>query len=99
MTTDFRTLVERADDAGRAAADRIDPMPWCGFAWVRFAGNTAFGRWAKREGIARKAYGGGLEIWIFQYNQSIDLKAAYARAFAEALQEAGIDAYSGSRYD
>jgi hypothetical protein len=71
----------------------------CGFAWVSFAGNTAFGRWAKSTGLARKAYGGGLQIWVHEFGQSMTRKEAFARAAAATLRECGIDAHSGSRMD
>lgn len=114
MATDFKALVERADAAGRAAADRITPTPmvvsghgqtWyvpqgaCGFAWVSFAGNTAFGRWAKQQGLTRPGYPKGLMIWVSQYNQSVDLKEAYAHGFAAVLRAEGIDAWGCSRLD
>lgn len=71
----------------------------CGFAWVKFPGNGAFGRWAKKQGLARKGYGPGLEYWISDYNQSMQRKEAYAIAFAKILREAGISAYADSRMD
>lgn len=71
----------------------------CGFAWIAFAGNTAFGRWAKREKIVSKHYPKGLSIWVGDYGQSMELKEAYARAFAKVLKEAGVEAYAGSRMD
>ena len=71
----------------------------CGFAWVAFKGNTPFGRWAKKMGVAKKAYGGGLQIWISDFNQSMERKYAYARAFASCLEAHGIDAYADSRMD
>jgi hypothetical protein len=71
----------------------------CGFAWVQFAGNTAFGRWAKRMGLARPAYPKGLSIWVSEYNQSMEKKDAHARAFAAVLNDYGIRAYPMSRMD
>lgn len=71
----------------------------CGFAWVKFAGNTAFGRWAKKSGKASKSYGGGLQVWVSSYGQSVTRKSAYAQAFATVLTEAGITAYADSRLD
>lgn len=71
----------------------------CGFAWVRFKGNTSFGRWAKKTGRARSAYGGGLQYWVSQFGQSLERKAAYARAFAKVLNEEEITAYAESRMD
>jgi hypothetical protein len=71
----------------------------CGFAWVQFAGNTGWGRWAKKTGVAKNAYGGGLQVWVSGYGQSVTRKEAYAQAFAGVLQEAGVTAYAGSRLD
>lgn len=71
----------------------------CGFAWVWFKGNTAWGRWATKNGVARKAYGGGSQIWISGYGQSVTRKEAYAQAFAAVLRDNGVDAYAGSRLD
>jgi len=71
----------------------------CGFAWVAFAGNTAWGRWAKKQGIARSNYPSGLCIWVSEFGQSVDRKSAFASAYAQVLRNSGIDAYSGSRLD
>jgi len=71
----------------------------CGFAWVSFAGNTAFGRWAKANGLATKAYGGGLQFSVRVGGQSMQTKEAYAHAFADTLRNAGIKAYASSRMD
>lgn len=71
----------------------------CGFASVRFPGNTAFGRWAKASGIARPAYGGGLSVYVRFGGQSLARKEAFARAYAAVLREAGVDAYVESRMD
>ena len=71
----------------------------CGFAWIAFKGNTAFGKWAKAQGIARSHYPSGLCVWVGEFGQSVDRKSAYAEAYAQVLREAGIDASSGSRLD
>lgn len=71
----------------------------CGFASIRFAGNTAFGRWAKKVGIAKKAYGGGLYISVREFGQSLTRKEACAYAFAEVLRKYEIDAWVDSRLD
>ena len=71
----------------------------CGFAWIQFAGNTAWGKWAKKNNLAHSAYPTGLHIWVSDYGQSMDRKEAYARAFAEVLRLNGIKAYSNSRMD
>lgn len=71
----------------------------CGFAWIKFKGNTAFGRWAKRELRARSAYPSGLCIAIHDYNQSMQRKEAHARAAVRFLKDNGIDVWSESRLD
>lgn len=71
----------------------------CGFAWVSFKGNTPFGRWAKKTGKARPGYPTGLQVWIGNYNQSMQKKEAHAEAMAAVLREAGITAYANSRLD
>lgn len=71
----------------------------CGFAWIHFKGNTAWGRWAKKMGHASADYPKGLMIWVGDFNQSMTRKEAYARAFAAVLREAGIDAHARSRMD
>ena len=71
----------------------------CGFAWVTFAGNTPWGRWAKAQGIASKGYPKGLQIWVSEFNQSVERKEAYAQAYAKVLREHGIEAYAHSRLD
>lgn len=72
----------------------------CGFASVHFKGNTSFGRWAKKEGIAKKdSYRGGLYIWVHEFGQSYERKRAYASEYVKVLKENGIDAYSESRLD
>jgi hypothetical protein len=72
----------------------------CGFAWISVRpANSSFGLWAKKAGIAKPAYGGGLQIWVSGYGQSMQKKEAYAEAYAKVLSEAGIKAYAGSRMD
>ena len=122
----YTELHERADEAGKKAADSHTPTPVivgtpttplgneidyekktyyvpqgvCGFAWVHLSeGRSSFARWAKKNLGAHKAYYGGVDIWTRGYGQSMELKEAYASAYAEVLREAGIDAYMGSRMD
>lgn len=71
----------------------------CGFAWVEFAGNTAWGRWAKKSGIASSHYPSGLCLWVSEGGQSVERKEAYARAYAQALRDSGIKARANSRLD
>jgi len=79
----------------------------CGFAWVSVRpankGNTRLGKQErallKDAGFRLNDYEKTFQLWISQYNQSIQKKEAYASAFAEVLRETGLKAYSGSRMD
>lgn len=82
--------------------ERFAPEPegMCGFAWINVRpGTSSFARWLKRADLARRAYHGGLDIWVRQFNQSHERKVAYARAYADVLQDAGVTAYAGDRLD
>jgi hypothetical protein len=82
-----------------ARVDVISEGP-CGFAWVNIRPATsAFARWLKKHGHASAAYGGGLTIRIHDFNQSMERKEACAHAMAQVFQNAGINAYAGSRMD
>jgi hypothetical protein len=72
----------------------------CGFAWVKFPGNTPFGRYMKRMGKARTGYPKGLSVHVSGFGQSMQRKEAYARAYAKVLRDGGVeDAYADSRMD
>jgi len=72
----------------------------CGFAWVVIRpGNCPFANWLKKHGHAQPAYGGGVQIWISEHNQSVARKEAHAYAMADVFKEAGINAYADSRLD
>jgi hypothetical protein len=72
----------------------------CGFAWIVVRpGNCPFANWLKRAGKARTAYGGGVQVSVHAFNQSLTRKEAYAHAFANVLSAAGIKAYADSRMD
>ena len=77
------------------------PEGACGFAWVNVTpGNSPFANWLKKNKLARKAYHGGVDIWISAFGQSIERKEACARAMAKVLkEELGVTAYAGSRMD
>jgi hypothetical protein len=111
----FKDLYAKAWAAGVVAASAKVPEPMvvsgmgksyyvsegvCGFAWVKVRpGNSAFAKWLVKEKLARGAYNGGVDIWIFDYNQSMDRKEAHARAMSKVLKEAGINAFADSRMD
>lgn len=72
----------------------------CGFAWVTiYPGNSSFAKWLVKNGHARAAYRGGVQIWISEHGQSIERKSAHADAMAKVFREAGHKAYAGSRLD
>lgn len=77
------------------------PEGACGFAWVNVSpGNSPFANWLKKQKLARKAYGGGVDIWISDFGQSIDRKEACAYAMAKVLkEELGVNVYASSRLD
>lgn len=80
----------------------------CGFAWTvvcpEFKGNTKLG---KQERAVLEAAGFTKDydsskkytLWISDFNQSLQKKETYARAFAKVLSSNGINAYSQSRID
>lgn len=107
----FQFIWNAAKAAGMAAGNATVPAPMyikgyapvadgvCGFAWVQFPGNDAFGKWAKKQGFASKAYPKGLWYWVGEFDQSLTKKEAFARAMAGVLEHYGIKAYAGSRID
>jgi hypothetical protein len=96
----FAELYAKADQAGRKAAAAVAPKHFgCGFAWVIVNGNSAFGRWVKNHRGWERGYASGMCLSIRDYNPSENHKIAYARAFAAALREAGINARAESRSD
>lgn len=111
----FDQLWSDAVKAGYEAVDKLNVRPmivrsatqsWfvadgvCGFAWVTVKpGNSAFAKWGKAKGLFSKAYGGGVQYWVGEFNQSMQKKEAFAAAVAAKLRDAGIDAYSDSRMD
>ena len=112
----FEAVYNKAVAAGREAGEKAVPAPMtvvgpgeryhcaegvCGFAWVTVSpGNSSFAKWLTKNKLARKAYEGGVQIWISAFNQSMQRKEACASAMAELFRaELGIKAYAGSRMD
>lgn len=66
---------------------RVDDGP-CGFAYINiYPGNSKLANAYKKLGLARKAYGGGVTVNVYEFGQSYERKMAYARAYAEKLRE------------
>ena len=72
----------------------------CGFAWVTVhPGNCSLAKYLVKNNLAKAAYGGGVSIWVSQFNQSYQRKREYAMAYAKVLKENGFKAYAGGRLD
>ena len=72
----------------------------CGYAWVTIRpGGSSIARHAVRLGIGRRAYGGGVSIYVWDHGQSLERKSAHAYAYSNVLREHGINAHSESRID
>ncbi len=114
----YARAVKLADEAGMKAANECEeqmlslagyqPFPVCGFAWVNFKpATTRFAHWLKKQGLADKAYEGGLNLWVSKFGQSHDKKLAYAHAYAKTIQteivlgglEPSLSVYGAGRLD
>lgn len=90
---------------GPVIQEWYEPEGMCGFAWVNVSpGNAPFANWLKKQKLARKAYGGGVDIWISDFGQSVERKEACANAMAKALKEelgesSKLSIYASSRLD
>jgi len=72
----------------------------CGFAWITVRpANSSFGLYVKKNHGWKSAYGGGIQKWVSDFNQSMQKKYAYASAFAQVLNSHGIVAIPGERMD
>jgi hypothetical protein len=95
-------MVVQQVGAGGEVLKTYDPIAdgVCGFAWVNVRpGNSSFARWLVANTHAHKAYEGGIDLWIREFNQSYTYKLAYAQAFASALRESDVVAYGRGRLD
>ena len=76
------------------------PEGLCGFAWVKVSARGSFARWALDCGLMRKSsVQPGAFLRVHEFGQSMIRKEAYAKAYADRLSRAGIDATYGSRLD
>ena len=102
----FQEIYQNALAAAVAAerefmAQYGEPM-YCGFAWVYFpSARSQFVNWCKKNGIGRKNWRKGYDIWnpAGNFTQSMDIKEVGAEAFAAVLNAAGIECYMESRAD
>jgi len=71
----------------------------CGFAWVQLrSGNSSFAHWAKKYAGYRTGYN-CVQLWVSDFGQSMERKAAFARAYAAVLEAGGIQCWASSRMD
>jgi hypothetical protein len=90
------TMVAAVSETGYTS----DPFPICGFAWVNVRpGNSLFATWLKKNNFAHKAFEGGVNIWISEHGQSMDLKYAHAEGMVQIFKLAGIKCYAAQRLD
>lgn len=73
----------------------------CGFAWLEIRpARGPLVTFLKKNGIGRvDHYNRCYSVSVFEFNQSIALKEAYAHAAAQSLREAGYEVYPASRLD
>lgn len=88
------------DDKAPVCEQYFVPDGVCGFAWVVVRpGNCSFAVWARKNGLAKSHYYGGVSFWVSSFGQSMQRKEAYAQAFADVLNKYGIKASAQSRMD
>ena len=106
----IESILREADLVGRTEAEKTnpqmvqlkgrkgEPFPSCGFADVRVMGVRG-NKLAKLKEFGFTKYSEGYGFHVGDYNQSYDLKKAYADAFTNVLRENGFNAWSESRLD
>ena len=106
MTIDYKAIWTEALLAGIEAeakhiAEYGEDM-YCGFGWVEIPnGRSPFVTWCRKNGIGSKHWRKGWYIWrpTQNYSQSMTVNEIGAQAFAEVLNNHGIEAFSASRPD
>lgn len=79
----------------------IVPDGVCGFAWLEIRpARGSLVTFLKKNGIGSVShYHRCYWVNIFDFNQSLVMKEAYAEAVAESLRASGYEVYAGSRID
>lgn len=99
----FAKVIREAHVAGWAAVNRLygEPHGACGYVRVAVSdGRSSFARWARaHEGWSGEGGRPGVAMLVSAGGYCITRNEAYARAYADVLQQHGIDAYSLSRLD
>ena len=100
----FRSAAKAAVAAERTKYAHLpygEPM-YCGFAWVHIPdGRSPLVNAMKKLGVGSKHWARGWEVWNpgDHPGQSMEIKEAGARAYAEVLKRHGFDARAYSRAD
>jgi hypothetical protein len=106
----IESILREADLVGRTEAEKAnpqmimvrgyesEPFPICGFATIRVK-NVRGKKLAKLKEFGFRKYSEGYGFHVGDYNQSYDLKKAYADAFTNILRENGFNAWSSARLD
>lgn len=88
------------NDIDRSKPVYVVPEGVCGFGWVHIMdGRSRFVNWLKKKKLGRPHHDKGWVISCSDFNQSMERKEAYCRAYARVLSEAGIECYADSRMD
>lgn len=93
---------DQLDDSSPVVYSEVVADGVCGFASIRFKANNGWAKWVIANKLGKKSdYHGGAYIWVSDFNQSLQKKEAYARAFADRLNQIfpKADAYCESRMD
>jgi hypothetical protein len=108
----IESILREADLVGRTEAEKTnpqmvqlkgrkgEPFPLCGFADVRVMGVRGKKLAKLKEfGFEKVRNGSGVSLYVSGYNQSYELKKAYAKGFADVLIEHGLDSFVMAWYD
>jgi len=111
---EFFHLYQRAHAAGLKAADGAAPRRLIvepgerwenetdvkGFAWANVSpGNSGFGAWLVRSGVAHASYSGGVDVYAPGLGTALAPQDAYAAMFARIVREAGVTCRARDRLD
>lgn len=96
-----------AHRAGVRAGNACEEMPMAGQAWVVVRpASCSYARYLMTNTRSHKGHGGGVEVWVSEFNGFYERRLAYARAYATVVREAlaedaikGFSVYATGRLD
>src|SRR3990167_4435612 len=69
---------KRALDAANKAIQSVEPVFYCGFAWIVIRpGNSGIASWLRKQDIGNKNYYGGWQVWSPIMVQSMNVHEAW----------------------